>query len=240
MEGIYPIIIDGVEMGSCTVRREGGYTVFSLDCGMVEGVIRLSAYGGGREGYLGVPVPRNGRLRLEKKLSPSALRSFPEAIDCVSLAGGMAMEEAVPTMEKLPEEKPEPEMPEEPEEEKPEMEKPEMEKPCEEPCREEEEKKPCGEPCREEEECRDICGEEKEEKPCDEKHEDKCEEPCEAEEDGPFWYASADGALVSFDGERELVALPVDDGRVPKNIPGQPRVIEGKEYLVYISKMTMD
>ena len=56
------------------------------------------------------------------------------------------------------------------------------------------------------------------------------------EEKPTLWYATTDGALVSKDGEVEMVALPPEDERVPKDFPGQPRVIEGKEYLVYITK----
>ena len=169
MEGVYPVIIDSAVCGKLRVEKEGAYTRFSLCCPMTEKVIRLSVYGEGREGYLGVPLPKEGKLCLDKRFSPSAMRGFPEKIDRCGLAG---------------------EKQEEPEENVPEM--------------------------------------------------TRCEEaeayPDEAQEDGPFWYASTDGALVSRDGDSEMVALPVGDERVPDNIPGQPRIIEGKEYLVYITK----
>lgn len=55
--------------------------------------------------------------------------------------------------------------------------------------------------------------------------------------DGPLdWYASPDGALVCFDGEKNLLALPVGDKRIPPTQAGQPRSIEGREYLVFAAK----
>lgn len=51
-----------------------------------------------------------------------------------------------------------------------------------------------------------------------------------------YWYSSPDGALVCFDGERSLIALPLGDGRIPRNIEGQLRTVEGKKYMVYITK----
>lgn len=175
MEGNYPIIINGQVCGSLAVSREGAYTRFCADCEAQGGVIRLSVYGEGREGYLGVPLPREGRLWLDKKFSPSAVKAFPAVIDRCGLAGEEA--EAAKDDEPVCEQEPMPE-----------------EENCEMP--------------------------ESEEKP----------------EEGPFWYAATDGALVSRDGEVEMVALPPEDERVPRGFPGQPRIIEGKEYLVYITK----
>jgi len=174
MEGVYPVIINGSVCGKLRVEKQGGYMRFVAECPMQSEVIRLSVYGEGDEGYLGVPVPAGDVLRLEKKLSPAAMRSFPKRIDHCALSG-----------------------------EKPDMEEPkqETEQPCE------------------------------EDAPAPETEVDYTED-----EDGPFWYAATDGALISRDGEREMVALPVDDERVPGDIPGQPRIIEGKEYLVYITK----
>lgn len=162
MEGIYPVIIGGKVCGKLRVEKEGGYTLFRAECPMTGEVIRLSVYGDGKEGYLGVPLPRDGMLRLEKKLSPAAMRDFPGEIDHCGLAGEKAEED----------------VPEEPE----------------------------------------AGGEE------------------DGDEGGPLWYATTDGALVSRSEGMEMVALPPEDSRVPRDIPGQPRTIEGKEYLVYITK----
>lgn len=178
MEGVYPIIINGGVCGKLRVEKAGGYTRFTAECPPQGGVIRLSVYGGGKEGYLGVPMPVEGALRLEKKLSGAAMRDFPTEIDHCGLAG------------------------ERPEKNEPEPEKTEEAK--EEACTPEELSENAGE----------------------------CEEDCE----GPFWYATTDGALVSRDSGVEMVALPTGDERVPDNIPGRRRIIEGKEYLVYITK----
>ena len=61
MEGVYPIVIDGEIAGKLTVRAAGGRTVFSAVCRPLEGVVRISVYGGGREGYLGVLARRGTR-----------------------------------------------------------------------------------------------------------------------------------------------------------------------------------
>ncbi len=187
MEGNYPIIIKGENCGSLSVKKEGAYTRFIADCAEWGGIIRLSVYGGGIEGYLGVPLPKDGRLHLDKKLSPAAMRAFPGSIERCSLAG-----------EK---------------EEKTELNYAEECAP---------------------EECCEKC-EEKVEMESEHEKSD-CVEECEKGEEATFWYATTDGALVSRDGDREMVALPPEDERVPKDFPGQPRIIEGKEYLVYITK----
>ena len=50
------------------------------------------------------------------------------------------------------------------------------------------------------------------------------------------WYASPDGALVCFDGERNLIALPAGDVRIPAGGGGWQRTIEGKDYVVFRTK----
>ncbi len=178
MLGTYPITINGEKCGELTVSKEGAYTRFVADCVSFGGVIRLSVYGGGVEGYLGVPMPVEGRLHLDKRLSPASMRSFPKAIERCTLAGEKPKPEAAPPQ---------------------------------------------------------VCVSE----PAPAQAPEKIpEEPCEKREnsDDTFWYATTDGALVSREGEREMVALPPEDERVPKDFPGQPRIIDGKEYLVYITK----
>lgn len=179
MERIYSITKDGEKIGTLKVGRQGGYTVFEAECHMMPGLVRLSVYGQGREAYLGVLVPQQGRMLLKKRLSPSAMRDFPEEIEFVGPAGGMEMKT---------------------------------------------------EPARE---MKEECSPDENEEKCQKADEET--QLC-TDEDGPFWYASPDGALVSSDGGREMVALPLGDDRTPRNIPGESRVIEGKEYLVYITK----
>ncbi|MBE7016685.1 MAG: hypothetical protein E7420_00805 [Ruminococcaceae bacterium] len=175
MEGTYPIIIRREKCGELCVSKEGAYTRFLARCPLRAEVIRLCVYGQGKEGYLGVPLPKGEELVLDKRFSPSSMKLFPEKIEGCTLAG-----EAIV---KLPSEKQE--------------QAPDAEEPA----------------------------------PCVEK----------AEEEKPtLWYATTDGALVSKDGELEMVALPPEDERVPKDFPGQPRVIDGKEYLVYITREMSD
>ena len=166
MEGVYPIWIDGEVAGKLTVRAAGGRTVFSAVCRSLEGVVRISVYGGGREGYLGVLAPEGDALTLEKSFSRAALREFPAEIERVERAGMQTLP--------LP---PERETPPEPE-----------------------------------------------------------PEPLPEDTSGLSWYASPDGALVAHDGARELIALPIGDERIPPSVPGRDRTIEGKDYVVYITK----
>lgn len=169
MEGTYPIIIRGAQCGELSVTKQGAYTRFFAQCDKCAEVIRICVYGEGKEGYLGVPVPKGEKLVLDKRLSPSSMKHFPEKIEGCTLAGHSPIAK--------------------------------------------EEEKHEAEPM---EECTQAEANE--------------------EEGSRLWYATTDGALVSRDGETEMVALPPDDERVPKNFPGQPRIIEGKEYLVYITK----
>ena len=175
MEGTYPIIIRGEKCGELSVSREGAYTRFLARCPLRPEVIRLCVYGQGKEGYLGVPLPKGEEMILDKRLSPSSMKLFPEKIEGCTLSGESAVKPVPEKQEEAPKE--------------------------EEPAH---------------------CGENVE------------------EEKPTLWYATTDGALVSKDGELEMVALPPEDERVPKDFPGQPRVIEGKEYLVYITREMKD
>ena len=83
LEGTYPILIDGALAGSLTVTAAGGRTAFSAVCRQLDGVVRISVYGGGREGYLGVLAPEGGGLALRRTLSRAALRDFPAEIAAV-------------------------------------------------------------------------------------------------------------------------------------------------------------
>ncbi|MCD8344266.1 MAG: hypothetical protein LUC19_07785 [Oscillospiraceae bacterium] len=83
----YPIFINGAEVGTLTVTADGRRTVFEADCEMREGIVRLSVYGGGREGRLGVLAPESGRLRLRRTLSPLQMQGFPQRIEYAAPAG---------------------------------------------------------------------------------------------------------------------------------------------------------
>lgn len=109
MEGKYPLLIDGRESGELRVTRRGALTLFEAEAEDGGGILRLSVYGGGREGYLGVMSPSGeGRVALRRQLSRAALRDFPEHIEYAAPAG------AAPAVTE-PEPRPEPESAPEPE-----------------------------------------------------------------------------------------------------------------------------
>ena len=60
MDETYPIMIDGEHAGTLTVARRGLLTEFTARCADPGRLLRLSVYGGGREGYLGVMAPEGG------------------------------------------------------------------------------------------------------------------------------------------------------------------------------------
>ena len=72
-----PIYIDGKETGSLAIGQEGPLTVMEADLEDVGRVVRLTVFGE-REGYLGVPEPVAGRLKLTRRLSPAQMRAFPK------------------------------------------------------------------------------------------------------------------------------------------------------------------
>lgn len=120
----YPIRIGGKETGTLEVSREGMYTVFRAKCECAGELIRLSVFGEGKSGYLGVMVPDgNGTAGLTRRLSPSAMEAFPAQIEYAGLTETegerpCSLEETGPepgetTEESQPEPEPEREEPEE-------------------------------------------------------------------------------------------------------------------------------
>ena len=83
----YPVYIDGKKAGKLSVYSQGLYTVYSA---RVEGrreLLRLSVYGQGREGKLGLMQPGDNFMYLERRLSKDAQRSFPRKIEYAAPAG---------------------------------------------------------------------------------------------------------------------------------------------------------
>ena len=72
-----PIYIDGQQEGTLTWEQQGAATVMRADMRDVGRLVRLTVYGE-KEGYLGVPEPQNGRLRLTRRFSPMDMRRFPQ------------------------------------------------------------------------------------------------------------------------------------------------------------------
>lgn len=114
MEGSWPVMFGGREIGSLRAHERGTMTVFEAEAADPGGVLRLSVYGGGREGYLGVMSPAgDGRVALRRSLSRAALRGFPERIEYAAPSGEAAPapkpEKPAPEPVSEPEPEPEPE-----------------------------------------------------------------------------------------------------------------------------------
>ena len=109
-QGVYPLLLDGERTGEVSVSVEGAWTVFSVTSEMRPGVIRVSVYGGEREGYLGVLAPEGEGLSLRRRLSRSALRDFPAQITYAARAGQPCKqtEPEAETAPEAPEAEPEP------------------------------------------------------------------------------------------------------------------------------------
>ncbi len=71
-----PVYIDGRQEGTVRLSHDGPVTVLEADIRDVGRLIRLRLFGDG-EGYLGIPEPEEGRLRLVKRVSPMELRRLP-------------------------------------------------------------------------------------------------------------------------------------------------------------------
>ena len=87
MEERYPVRVDGRDAGVLTVSREGLWSVFSLRCADPGRLLRLSVYGDGAEGYLGVPEPEGGELRLVRRFSAAQTARLPGRIEYAGEAG---------------------------------------------------------------------------------------------------------------------------------------------------------
>ena len=112
MEGSWPVMFGGREIGSLRAYARGAMTVFEAEAADPGGVLRLSVYGGGREGYLGVMSPAGeGRGALRRSLSRAVLRGFPERIEYAAPSGeaAPAPEPEKPAPEPVSEPEPEPE-----------------------------------------------------------------------------------------------------------------------------------
>jgi hypothetical protein len=98
----YPVIIDGKQMGRLRVCRQGNKTVFFASCPEARGLIRLSVYGGGREGYLGVMQPENGGMCLRRTMGKNELVNFPDKITHAARRGQAQTEPAAAKSDSAP------------------------------------------------------------------------------------------------------------------------------------------
>ena len=215
MEEKYPLILDGETAGEVTVRREGAWTMFDVRCAPTPGILRVSVYGGDREGYLGVLAPEDGALTLHRRLSRSAMKEFPTVIEAAGRAGLGCLAPCTPETAgsgaaEAPAEQ--------------------MEAATHEMISETPHETEGAAPA-----------EATPETPQNEMDAAKAETKPEKETAPPdiedtYWYSSPDGALVCFDGENNLIALPVGDPRIPAGGGGWLRTVEGRDYMVYRTK----
>lgn len=87
LTGTYPIILDGEKTGEIKVSREGLFWRFEGKSKMCEELLRISVYGEGQEGYLGLMEPSGDEMVLVKKFSRSALKAFPKTISYAARRG---------------------------------------------------------------------------------------------------------------------------------------------------------
>jgi len=83
----YPLFVSGERAGLLRVHQDGLFTVFEAQCGFRRELLRISVYGQGREGYLGIMQPRSGGLYLKRKFSRGQMKGFPEIIEYAAPAG---------------------------------------------------------------------------------------------------------------------------------------------------------
>ena len=83
----YPLLIDGERSGSLTVSVDGLFTVFEAAAGPQDTLVRISVYGGGEEGYLGVMQPWSGGLYLRRRFSRGEMRRMTSVIEYAAPAG---------------------------------------------------------------------------------------------------------------------------------------------------------
>ena len=74
----YPIYVDGDKRGELRVYTEGLMTVFDARCDKANGLVKLYIFGAEGKAYLGTMQPQGSGLRLVRRLSRAALRSFPD------------------------------------------------------------------------------------------------------------------------------------------------------------------
>ena len=88
-----PVILDGEKRGELKIVERGLVTVYEAEADYRgDGIIRLSVYGGGKEGRLGVLVPEGGRLRLRKSFSAASAAEFPPRAEYAARSGELLRE----------------------------------------------------------------------------------------------------------------------------------------------------
>lgn len=87
-ESNVPVRLGGEIKGSLTVSADGLLRRFDARCEDPGRLVRLSVFGEGKEGYLGVMEPENGALVLHRRLTRAETEGFPSVIEYAAEAGG--------------------------------------------------------------------------------------------------------------------------------------------------------
>ncbi len=211
MSEIYPIRFDGNEAGTLEVRPDGLFTEFRARCADPGRLIRLSVYGEGGEGYLGVMEPNGGELLLVRRISRAGMRDFPFVIRYAGETG----------------------RPEDPPEEAETISIPESSPPEMEPEENPEAASRFGEaaaPAREE--SPDCTREEAEA----EREAPGTPAAPESPEEGTdlIWYQAGDGSLFTRVGERSYRAIPMAAWGLPMDHALEQRSIDGVQYAIFV------
>ena len=81
-----PILLNGEKCGTLELRRDGPFMLFEARCEHRTGLLRLWVFGREERGYLGVMQPEGEDLVLRRRLSRTAMRSFPRKIEYAGTA----------------------------------------------------------------------------------------------------------------------------------------------------------
>lgn len=76
----YPIQYHTKTVGTLERTADGLYTVFTARCDLIAPRLRLTVFGDGGCAYLGLMLPENGALYLQKRLTRLQMTSFPDPI----------------------------------------------------------------------------------------------------------------------------------------------------------------
>ncbi|MDL2300245.1 hypothetical protein LJC01_01210 [Clostridiaceae bacterium OttesenSCG-928-D20] len=95
MEKSFSIYHNSKIIGELRLREEGLLSVFEGECENIGELFRLSVYGGGREGYIGVMLPSDDKFSIKKSLTKSEMRDFPKEIEYAARAGQGSLERAI-------------------------------------------------------------------------------------------------------------------------------------------------
>ena len=76
----YPIYYDNAVIGKICIIKDGLYQRLEASCAMREGVLRLWLRGEDKTSYIGILMPQNGKLVLQKAYSRTEAAALPKNV----------------------------------------------------------------------------------------------------------------------------------------------------------------